>query len=76
MFLRLNTARMPEDDDILDAIESSATGPKKVTGDQGSMEQHSLSDQIAADKYKRSFAATRSSTLGIRTQRFLPGGAA
>ena len=37
--------------EIENAITENATGPKKVSGDAGSVEQHSLKDQIAADKY-------------------------
>ena len=32
-------------------IRDNAAGPKKATGDSGSVEQHPLNDQIAADRY-------------------------
>jgi len=32
-------------------IRENAAGPKRASGDSGSVEQHSLSDQIAADKH-------------------------
>ena len=39
------------DTDIEQAIKDNATGPKQASGDAGSVEQHSLADQIAADKH-------------------------
>jgi hypothetical protein len=33
-------------------IRDNAAGPKKATGDSGSVEQHSLTDQIAADRVR------------------------
>ncbi len=38
-------------EDLDDTIEQNAKGPAKASGDSGSMEQHSLPDQIAADRY-------------------------
>jgi len=32
-------------------IRDNAAGPKRASGDSGSVEQHSLADQIEADKY-------------------------
>jgi hypothetical protein len=31
-------------------IRDNAAGPKKANGDSGSIEQHSIADQIAADR--------------------------
>jgi hypothetical protein len=45
-------------------IEQSATDPKSVSGDSGSVEQHSLADQIAADKYLASKVASKTSGIG------------
>jgi len=39
---------MPED--LEDAIENNAAGPRRASGDSGSVEQHSLRDQIEPDK--------------------------
>lgn len=61
-------------DEIDDAIETSATGPKRASGDSGSVEQHSLLDQIAADKYLASKTASRSSGMGIKLTRIAPRG--
>ena len=38
-------------DDLTDAIKTNAAGPKQATVDGVSGQQHSLPDQIAADKY-------------------------
>lgn len=45
-------------------IETNAAAPKVVSGDAGSVEQHSLSEQIQADKYLSSKAAGQVSGLG------------
>ena len=53
--------------DTLDnSILESAKAPAKVSGDSGSVEQHSLPDQIAADKYLASKNAAKSRGLGIK----------
>ena len=38
-------------DDLKDAITQNAEGPAEARGDSGSVRQHGLKDQIAADKY-------------------------
>jgi len=38
-------------DDLKDTIKDNASGPKRAKGDSAEMEQHSLKDQIEADKY-------------------------
>lgn len=45
---------------ISGSIEENAAAPKRVRGDSGEVEQHSLLDQIAADKYLASKAAVKS----------------
>ena len=57
-------------------IRDNAAGPKKATGDSGSVEQHSLNDQIAADRYLASKKAARSKGLGIRLSKLVPPGSA
>ena len=48
-------------------IKTNADKPAKVTGDSGSVAQHKLSDQIEADKYLASKAASvKRGTLGIK----------
>lgn len=38
-------------DELDNVIRENASGPKRASGDAGSVDQHSLADQIAADKY-------------------------
>ena len=63
-------------DDLSTNIQTNAQGPRKAAGDSGSMEQHSLTDQIAADKYLESKKASRASGLGIKLVHISQGGAA
>jgi hypothetical protein len=62
-------------DEIEDALRSNATGPQQASGDAGSVQQHSLSDQIAADRYLASKAATKKAKRGLVIQRITPPGA-
>ena len=57
-------------------IRDNAAGPKRATGDSGSVEQHPLNDQIAADRYLSSKQAARSKGLGIRLAKLVPPGGA
>ena len=57
-------------------IRDNAAGPKKATGDSGSVEQHPLNDQIAADRYLASKKAAQSKGLGIRLSKLVPPGSA
>lgn len=52
-------------DDVSDAIEESAQGPKKAVVDGVTVEQHDLADQVVADRYLRSKEAA-STGLGVR----------
>ena len=61
-------------DPLDSAITENAAGPRKAAGDSGSMEQHSLPDQIAADKYLESKKASRVKGLGIKLAKLSPGG--
>ncbi len=58
-----------------DAIRENAQGPAKAAGDSGSMEQHKLPDQIAADKYLASKEAAKSKSRGLRFNKLVPPGA-
>jgi len=63
--------------DTLDnSIKTNAEGPAKASGDSGSVEQHALAEQIAADKYLASKQASRSKGLGIKLAKISPGGTA
>lgn len=61
--------------DLETAIRENAEGPAKAAGDSGSMEQHKLPDQIAADKYLASKEAAKSKSRGLRFNKFVPPGA-
>lgn len=63
-------------DDLDQTIRENAQGPAKASGDSGSMEQHKLPDQIAADRYLCTKEAAKSKTRGLRFNRFVPPGAA
>jgi len=55
-------------------IRENAQGPKRAQGDSGSVEQHSLKDQIEADRYLSSKEAAKKG-LGVRMTKVVPPGA-
>ena len=62
-------------DDLNSTIRQNAEGPAKASGDGVSVEQHRLTDQIAADKYLASKTAMQSKGLGIKFVKLSPPGA-
>ena len=62
-------------DNLANTIRDNAEGPAKAAGDSGSVEQHKLPDQIAADRYLASRAATRSKRRGLLLNKLVPPGA-
>jgi hypothetical protein len=62
-------------DDLDQTIRQNAEGPAKASGDSGSMEQHKLPDQIAADRYLCTKEAAKSKTRGLRFNKLVPPGA-
>lgn len=62
-------------DDLENTIEQNAKGPAKVSGDAGSVEQHPLPDQIAADRYLSAKNAVKSKYRGLRLNKLVPPGA-
>ena len=62
-------------DDLSDAIQQNAEGPHSASGDAGSMQQHSLPDQIAADKHLASKRAMGRKNLGLTRVKIIPPGA-
>jgi hypothetical protein len=52
----------------------TVSGPKKVSGDAGSVEQHSISDLIEADKYLSSKEAAKGRGIGIKLSKIEPDG--
>jgi len=63
-------------EDLQQSIRDNAEGPAKATGDSGSIEQHKLQDQIAADRYLSSKKAAQAKGLGVRLGKVIPPGAA
>ena len=61
-------------DDLTEVIKRNAEGPAEATGDSGSMRQHSLPDQIAADKYLAGKSAMSSGSMGLRRRKIVPPG--
>jgi len=61
-------------DDATDIV-TSAGKAKRVSGDQGSVEVHSIQDQIAADRYNESKKRSRARNpfAGLRTRQRPPG---
>ena len=60
--------------DLDKTSRKNAKGPKRAAGDSGSMEQHSLKDQIEADRYLASKEAARKG-LSVRRSKLVPPGA-
>ena len=61
-------------DDLNDSIRQNAQGPAQASGDAGLVQQHSLADQIAADKYLAGKDAVKKPTRGLRFNKFVPPG--
>ena len=60
--------------DDLDIIRDAAASPKRVRGDQGEVESHPLTEQIAADRYLNSKQAMKKGR-GFRMTKISPPGA-
>jgi hypothetical protein len=58
-----------------DQIQQNASGPAKASGDAGSVEQHKLSEQIAAAKHLASKDAVTKKSRGLRFNKLVPPGA-
>jgi hypothetical protein len=56
-------------------IEQNAAEPKRVRGDSGEVEQHSLKDQIEADRYLASKKAAAKGLGGVRISKMKASGA-
>jgi hypothetical protein len=64
------------DDNSLDqSIRENAQGPAEAHGDSGGVKQHSLKDQIEADRYLASKQAAKSKSRGLRFTKVAPPGA-
>lgn len=69
----VDTGRVAEQLD--DNIRDNASGPSEFTVDDQTVRQHSLRDQVEADRYLANKAAAKSKRLGIRRHRAKPPGA-
>ena len=56
-------------------VEEYLRGSKGIIVPSGSVEQHSLTDQIEADRYLASKAASKRPDRGLRMSRIAPPGA-
>ncbi len=63
-------------EDLKDAIKQNAEGPKRASGDSGSVDQHDLKDQIAADKYLASKDAAKGPAKAFTRAKIVPPGTA
>jgi hypothetical protein len=61
-------------DELEQSIRENAQQPVKASGDSGSVEQHSLSEQIEADRYLQEKRAMKSRRLGLRFTKIIPPG--
>ena len=62
-------------DDLEQTIRDKAQGPAEARGDSASVKQHSLADQIGADRYLESKKAAKKKGLGVATKKLVPPGA-
>jgi hypothetical protein len=58
-------------EELEQSIRENAAGPKRASGDAGSVEQHSLTEQIEADRYLASKQAAKKG-LGIKMTKVIP----
>lgn len=61
-------------EDLNDVIKDNAQGPKRAKGDSAEMEQHSLPDQIAADKYLAAKEARKNPAKAFTRAKIVPPG--
>ena len=62
-------------EELDNAIRDNAAGPAKASVDGTSMEQHTLADQIAADKYLANKQARRNPAKALTRVKIVPPGA-
>ncbi len=55
-------------------IEKNAAAPKRVKGDSGEVEQHSLSELIEVEKFIASKKATKAKGFGVIVKKMVNGG--
>jgi hypothetical protein len=60
--------------DLKDAIKQNAQGPRQASSDGVSVQQHSLADQIAADKYLAARQARANPARAFTRAKIVPPG--
>jgi hypothetical protein len=63
-------------DDLKDAIRENATGPQSAATDGVNVRQHSLRDQIEADKHLANKEAQKDPVKGFTRVKIVPPGTA
>jgi hypothetical protein len=63
------------DNEIDESIKDNAIGPKSAESDGHKVEQHSLKDQIEADRYLSSKKALKKKNWGLKFGKIIPPGA-
>jgi hypothetical protein len=58
-----------------DALVAAVAHPKRIRGDAGEVEEHSLDELIAADRHLAGKAAAGNARRGVRFARLIPPGA-
>lgn len=66
---------MLDPDDIADAIAENAAGPKSVTSDGMNVSQHSIGDQIKAQRHLENEEAAGQKHRGLRITKLRSPGA-
>ncbi len=61
-------------EDLDNAIETNAKGPKQAGADGVNVQQHSLPDQIAADKYLANKRAAKNPAKALTRVKVVPPG--
>jgi len=61
-------------DDLKEAIKKNAQGPRQASADGVTAQQHSLTEQIAADKYLAAKDAARNPARGFTRVKIVPPG--
>jgi len=64
-----------DESEIEKSIKENAVGPKSAESDGQKVEQHSIADQIEADRYLNSKQAMKKRNLGLKVIRIIPPGA-
>jgi hypothetical protein len=64
------------EEEVKNAIEKNAKGPRRAKGDVGEVQQHSLKAQIAVDRYLAAREARKHPLRSLRFTKISPPGAA